>query len=648
MPSFMLMLIAIMRLSFALSALLKVRSSAAPIAALAIICDITIAFALIGQLRLGAVLSLVVAAAAFILAVIKEKDDLARCARDYLSPRVVTLFVACIVLAGFLHARSPLMSWWDEFSFWGMSAKLTKQRGAIYTYYKSSMLGVSIPPALPILSYLFQLFGEGFSEWTLFAAYDVLILCAACSVGGAFDRKERHMGVGVLALRVMLIFAFQTTGRISYLNPVFMTAYSDVPMAMLFARAVCMDLNSQEDGMQGPAAAPLAVLIMLTFTKDMGFALGLIAVFVIFFDTLLARKNRKFAGMDGIGAAFARTAVLGAGVLASFVIWSRHLRKVVMVNRTEFGGSESMGMVEMMLNGVKSLFIPSFRSEKYSFVMGEMISALKNRKVFMAGSGIAAIFFIFLVFLLAAVLSKDKNRVRSLSALCTTAIGFAGYYIFHLFLYVFVFRDDAYTLASYERYMQIYYLAWTMIALACLCHAAACDAVGGRLSRLAVIAMLAVSMLGFRRYLRFDNTFLMRDTLAYSDRLNVSAKVEQIKDVIGKDDVICCISNDDGGKWFIYTFELTDNYIIPDPGLLSPSEEDPKERITHAFKEYGVTHVLLDNTSREFEDMYGDLADTETGYIGLDAVGYYKVEYDDDGMVRLKSVKEVLSIADQN
>ena len=46
--------------------------------------------------------------------------------------------------------------------------------------------------------------------------------------------------------------------------------------------------------------------------------------------------------------------------------------------------------------------------------------------------------------------------------------------------------------------------------------------------------------------------------------------------------------------------------------------------------------------------MYGDLADTETGYIGLDAVGYYKVEYDDDGMVRLKSVKEVLSIADQN
>lgn len=626
--------------AFALYALADIKPSTAPFVALTVLLNINILFSLFNMLKVGVYAAAGLSAALFAAAVAKSAKDgrLNKKAEGFLTPSVLFLIGACALLRRFFAVSQPVFSQWDEFSFWGIAAKQTFNHNAIYTYYKSSMLGVSIPPALPVLVYMFEKLGfiAVFSERRAFFAYDFLILCGVTAMSRAFDEGERHLSRLVSVFGVAVVFFFANTGYSDYVSRAFMSAYSDYPMAFLFAGTLRVYILQKEKGTAGTLCAASAI-IALTFTKDMGFALSCIAAFILFFDSVFDKNEYRLFKIKGIFAKILSAALMLCAALCTFMGWSAHLAKTLSANRTDFGGEAGMSMFGMLISGVKELLIPSARSEKFTAVTANMISAFFDRRVCAVGSGLAVCVFIAAIFAVAFLTAKKQNRRGVASAFVTSAVGFVGYYVFHLFLYVYVFRDEAYTLASYERYMSIYYLAWLCLAFVVLTLSAK---EGKVLPQTACLFATAFVLLLFARYVKEGNMLFSADKNTFSARYNITQKTDYLKDAIEKDDVIWVYSGgDSGGKWFIYCYELSDNYIVPDffaaaDGNLTNEENAEKiqAEMLEYFKKYNVTNVLVDFGSAELQTYMGDLFDADPGEWGLVSAGYYKVNYTDGGM----------------
>lgn len=624
---------AVMALAFALHTLFDIKSGVSPLLSLCTVILVNLLAGLAGMLKAGAVAGYLLAAGLFALSLYKNKTVIKQQAAGFFTAPVIMFIISSGFMFLFLAAKQPLMGSWDEFSFWGTARKLVKEHDALYTFYQSSMLGTSIPPAMPVLCYFFQRFGAGFCEWACFFAYDVLIFaCFAAVASSAQDRWPVAAGVYISAFLIPFIFRF--TGPVSYIQTVYITVYSDLPMAGLFAGRFAVYLNSRKNSAGTTAVClPLAVLV---FVKDMGLALAAVCVFVMFFDSLLSAENLKENTLKKIrGRAVAAVAML-AVCAAAFVGWSAHLSAASGINRTDFGGSSQMGMVQIVLNGLKELLLGP-AGEKFTAVKSAMFSAFFNRKVAMPGSGFAVVCLTAAVILAAFTVADKKDKPRRLSLMATGSIGFAGYYIFHLFLYVYVFRDDAYGLVSYERYMNIYYTGWLLMAL---CMLAVCRQ--GRRKNAAgalVLTLTAVFARLFGFYADSGNLFVACNENYPSFRKNVMVKADFIRPYIDSEDVIYCYSGyDDGLRWFIYTFEFSNNYIVKDftvdtRGLDGAQIKEKCQReMKKYFLEKGVSHILIDSSSAEFVEIYGELFDVPMNDIGMDSLGYYKVNYTDGGL----------------
>lgn len=623
-------------LAAAIYLLADIKPSAAPLVALSVIAVISVLFSLIGLLPAGVAASYILSAGAFGLAVYKNRRDFGKKIRGFFTAGNLCFFAACAFMLVLLRQTQPKMHLWDEFSFWGTAAKLTKLNNRIYTYYKSSMLGSSIPPALPVLSYIFQWTGEVFSDRLCFFAYDVLFFRAFRRRTSVLDEKKEYLSPLIFITCAALPFFFGVTGRISHVEAMYVTAYSDIPLRAMFAGAIAVYFGCDKADGRGVISA-LPVVMLLSFAKDMGLALGCIAAFVIFFDLLVSKKDYSFFRIKGLLGKLAGGASLVFAAGGGFVIWSVHLGSVLAVDRTDFGGSSGMGMGRILINGVKELLIPSRRGEKFSAVMGSMFSAFFGTKVSMIGSGFVVTAVIAAVFLRAFVLGDSDCKKRSAAGFLSAATGFAGYYIFHLFLYVYIFRRDAYNLASYNRYMYVYYMAWLIFALICLAQAAARGKTA--LAAPAVMVFFGAVMACCVHYLKPQNTFFDVNPNVYTTIGQVQKKADYLSDVIGEEDVIFVLSGADSGySWFAYTYRLAENYILQEPYIEYNQSIDPKLRradcqkqLARFMKEKGVTHVLVDYSTVEIDAKYASRFDVHPGNFGLGTVGYYRVEYTGDG-----------------
>lgn len=634
MPEALFAFAAVLLFAFSIHCLIGLKPSFTPFVSLAVLVDTVMIFSMAKMLRAGTVISYILAFGFFALAVYRERDNIKEKLSRFLTPGVVLFAVSCLAMLLFLAIRQPLMSEWDEFSFWGTAQKLLRTRGQIYTYYESSLLGRSIPPSLAVLTYFFGGIGTTFREWTCFFAYDVLLFSCYRAFTAAFGKKQRHMAFFTYLFGFLCPYVFEVYTRIIHLEPVYMSTYADIPLGITFAGTLALFLLSERKGIRDllPLVPPL---IFLTLIKDMGFALGCLVVFVVFFDMLSSGKDFSIRRLRGFFASVAGAIILFLPVIVAFLGWSYHLGAVIDINRFEMDGATQVGMVQMMLMGVKELLIGP-RSEKFVTVSKYMISAFFDSKLSFLGPGVIIVAVITLLFALAFFSRDKKGKIRTALLWMAFAVGFVGYYIFHIFMYVYVFGDEGYKLVSYNRYMYPYYMAWLSCAVILLGQA---YREGKKyLPALATAAFSCGLLLLFNRYTDYDNLFIECNDRSFAVRKSISLKADYIKDAISPGDRIYLYSGGDNGeRWFIYTFELIDNYIMEDEGVdtkgLNPrrAKEKYREEFRKRFMDYGITNVLIDSSSEFFVDTFGDLFDVDMEYVGLNSVAYYKVNYTEDG-----------------
>ena len=502
-----------------------------------------------GVLRAGAVLVLLALAAVWVLGLVQLRPaGVFKAWQSALHAPGFALFLGGAAFIWVLFCvQKPMFTQWDEFTAWGLAPKMVVERGAFYVADPVNLKASFTYPATSLITFLFQPFGH-WAEWACLAAIDTLALtCLAAAA--ALPRERWACGVLVFVAGFLLPLFFSATPTGSYATQ-YVNAMADLPLAMLFGGVFCLYYAvGREKRTFWLTALPLAVL---TLTKDICFAYGLIAAFLIGLDLLFAADGPV---KKAFPKALLKAGGLAVAVLAAFLSWGRYTAAVTPTADTAASvGSEGLSYGAVLVGGVKQL-LGIGRTEKFAQIMTAMGSAFFTRRICLLGGGVIAVAAITMV-AAAAWLAAEKGpaRRRVLAAHLGFAFCFAVLYLFHLILYNYNFSDiEGLALKDYDRYLAPYYQAW-MLAMLCLLARSAKEQLG----QLALGGAAAVIMAVFCwRGIPAAGFWTGANSL-YTLRADVQNRADTMNTVLNWPDRVLVISQgDDATRWYYYRYELT-------------------------------------------------------------------------------------------
>lgn len=514
--------------------------------------------------------------------------------------------------------RQPMFSTWDEFSFWGTAAKLTKLYGEFYTTAPSGWpWEATYPPFLVSLAYCAQFLGRGFVEWQVYAAYDLLLFSVIGALLAPYGRKHWNIAFPMAVIGFLAAFLFAQYTHLIMMSPVYIDSIADTPMGYLMGAALVLYFSAPKKDWRAMLPVCLA-LAALTLTKDMGLALALVAAALMLADMLLAKRALGERKSQHIIGALLRFGIFLACVAGPFVVWAVHLRLASGVDKTELGGTQNVGMLQMPVMFVKELFSAE-KSAQFTEVMNGIPAALTQMRYTMIGVPVVVIAVFLLLLGLAALLTKDAaHRRRCVVFGVFSTLGYVPYFMLIMLTYIYIFRPDQ-VFASLGRYLYPYYIGWFFGVLVLL----GTSAKNSRLvveGKLVVLGLCAAVCVRFWQFVPLQYSMPGFYTEEFAERRAFAAHAAQIAQKLPEDSLTFIVSqNDNGIKWFTYCYELLPRQVDYSfgGGLMAPPGALPEDTpYLHAvtpgqweqtLRERGVTHVFLDDVDEVFTAAYGPM-----------------------------------------
>ena len=567
--------------------------------------------------------------------------------REFFSPAMVYFLLASLAVIVLFAVRRPIFNEWDEFSFWGIAPKVVKTENQLYTYNPGEMRVSTFVPGIIMLDYAFQFLGSVFVPWKVYAAYDILFFAVFAAAISMLGRRHWHIAVPAAAVLTLVPYMVSVYQRGIYVQTTYMNAYSDIPMGLLFGAGLVLYFAPRKKTPILMTGAVLAVTASC-LSKDMGFALCLIAAAIICFDLLFVQKEDvPFFRLKGLGGKLCWCASLVGAPLAAFFGWAAHMSVVLGSNRFDIGGSADMGMVQMVTTGIAEL-LGIGRTQKFTDIMELMKSAFFNTRLTMFsvgapdstlgrifnGSGFITVLLILSILLAAFLLGDKRMRVRTAWTALWSTLGFAAFYIFTGFTYVYVFKEElAYGLGDYNRYIYPYYAGWLVFAVTMLC-ASLKNAKPGSLGTLFLLALCGGCIWRADAYLQPQLTVLDYPDSHYAGRRLQVEQVEAAKHYLTRDDKVFIVSmTQQGVGWFQLYYEFYPDVAVdysfgageefsPDivrradamPGFFTEEQVDyfTSQPFTPAvwcdyLEASGCTAIYMDEWDAAFAENYGAL-----------------------------------------
>ncbi|MDL2219591.1 hypothetical protein LJC04_04590 [Ruminococcaceae bacterium OttesenSCG-928-O06] len=510
----------------------------------------------LGLLRPAAVLWYALCAVALLYTLWREKGRILH----LFTPGLVFFLVGGVLLVGVFQLTRPMLTLWDEFTFWGTAAKATCNTHLLYTVAPSNLIARSYPPGMVVFTYMMQFFG-GFTEPGFIACYGILMLACFSAASALWD-KNKSAAVVALAALCLFPLLFETAAPAGRMMYSYLSTMVDMPMAMVFGGALCFYLagGEKDTRLLAPFAVILAALVCM---KDIGLALALIAWFMAALDLLFCSRGRLvFLRLRRGKALLAFCGVCLAAIVACYLLWAVHMRTAGL-NRFNLGSSgEEMGQLEMLFTGIKMLFGVG-RTQQFSTVAREMLYALVKRPVFLLGPGVVALALILALAVAALLLAADGSARRRV-VVFTLGMGvcFAAFYIFNLFTYALIFKPiEAESLREYQRYIFPFWAAWLMAGLVLLAQTACNEKAAfyrRRAARAVNMGAAVVLIAGVLLRFGWQANFLRISPSLYTQRTTVAgvlatAREEGLRD---EDKVYLISQGDDATRFYIYGFEM--------------------------------------------------------------------------------------------
>lgn len=519
-----------------------------------------------------------------------------------LTPGFVLFLGGSVALYLVLCLRAPQFTFWDEFSFWGTASKLTTLHDTLYPAIESSMAGkLAYPPAIPLISYLFQFLSPVFCDWAAMAGYDVMLCACFGAVLSGLPVKKRRTGLfaGVLCLLLPVLFEAATlAGGLVF---VYRTLLSETFLGCLFGAALAVWFSAKEKT-GGTALRFALVLTVLCLTKDVGLVLTVAAALIAGADLLLFhRKNFHFYKLRGWLAVIAALALLLLLAGTAYPGWNAYFGAAAAIDRTAGDGAAGLTMQGVLLNGFKEL-LGIGRSAQFTQVTGNMARAYFTEKVSLLGSGFTTTLGIFAVCALSFLARPKGKKAPAAVFFCTGLAGLAGMMLFHLFAYVYVFdAASGLSLIDYGRYLGLYYLGWTLGAFSLLFTAAE-----NRLGRTAVMGGAAAVIAICACCAPLSHTLLAPGVAQSDQRQLVNLRASQAAGLCGSEDKVFLVSQfDDARRWYMYAHQLEPVRMLPmlggtliapgsDMGTAPDQKEVSPEQLRAWLKQQGCTYLLID------------------------------------------------------
>lgn len=572
-------------------------SGAAP---LAVLCGTMLWYSVLGSVHLLLPAGFLWFLAALAAAVWLWRHRKTLAPREIFSPALVYFVLASLAVFVLFAVRRPVFNEWDEFSFWGIAAKVVKTENQLYTFHPGGMRATTFVPGLIMLDYAFQFLGAEFAPWKVYAAYDVLYFAVFAAAFSMLRRKQWYLAVPAAAVLTLTPFLMTVYYRDIYVRALYMNAYADIPMGLLFGAGLVLYFAPRK---KTPAVV-CSALLGITATcivKDMGFALCLIAAAIVCFDLLFVQKEDvPFFRLKGLWGKLCWCAALVAAPVAAFLGWAAHMAVVLDMNRFDVGGAENMGMVQMVATGLCEL-VGIGRTEKFTQIMQSMWQALYTTRLTMFsfggdqtrlgrllnGSGAIVILLILIVFLAAFLLGDRRMKLRTAWVSLWSTLGFAAFYIFTGFTYIYVFKGSfGYELGDYNRYIYPYYIGWFVLAVSMLCASLKNTAPGG-LGTLFLLALCGGCLWRADAFLQPQLTVLDYPDSIYLERREQEAAAAEAKQYLNGDDRIFLVSFGPFGlEWFQYYYEFYPDVFVDYSFGCGPDFTPQTVRLPEALPEF--------------------------------------------------------------
>ena len=530
----------------------------APLAPFAALCATMLWFAVAGMLGVlvpAGWVYFVLAAGAWVLSFAPVGHKAPLSALNV--PGFTAFWVLAAALLVFFAWRQPMFSTWDEFSFWGTAAKIVKTSGNLYVNAEIGWDWVgSHRPALIVLGYFFQFFGS-YAEWRVLAGYDILLLALFTTLTANAPKGAWRQAVPALGFGFLLPFLITLYGNVTRTTDLYASSLSDIPLGLTFGGAMAVYYLNKRRALW-PSALALAALCL---EKDTGFAMALVAAGILSADALLCALAEK-APTPVIGRTLAKAAGLFLTCGVSFLSWQRYLSVASTADTSNVGGTQQMGMAEMVITGCKEL-VGIGRTEKFSTIMGGMVKNLLSSTTTMVGPFIVVVALTVALAVGAALFTREKALRRQAGVFAVLGLGgFAAYFFFIGLTYVYVFRDEVSDgLVGFERYMYPYLLGWLLAAGALVLRAMAEERPAGLVQTGFAVFVLGLAGLVWLR-VPFTLTVFGCGDAAYAQRRETRSVAEEVQAVVPQDAHIFFVSQgDDGSQWFLYTYEMYPWYL---------------------------------------------------------------------------------------
>ena len=594
----------------------EISASAAPIT---VLCASMVWFSVVGMagfLRVGGWLYFAAGLAVLVWQIVKNRDGAFRLWKE---PSFLLFFGCSFFLVALFAVQKPMFYQWDEFTFWGSAAKVTFESGQLYPTVNSNMVTTAYPPALPLLVYWFQFFGTQFAEWVGYAAYDILAVACVASL----CHKQRNSGcpifLGVTGLLLPLFFELGASTGIA--STVYLNLQADVTLGLLFGAALAVYYASQKR--KQDIAVVWVILAALSLVKDMGLALGLIAAGIMAVDFLCCETALPLSKRLPISAAV--FGALAAVVVVGWWGWSKYVGIVSGENRFDLGNtgeSHSLGMGEMLVQGVKEL-LGIGTTEQFSQMGKAMLQAYWQRKICLLGSGLVVTVVIMALLAVAFIAGDKKHKKRVVLYTVFSTGGFLAFWVFHWFLYLYVFKSlEGEQLKDYSRYFSEYYLGWLVGAMVLL-------AISQKSKLVDYVSAVFLCGIGGAIALRGQtvNNFMNYSNTFYQERLHVKQRAQQVNELVSPEDRIYPIlQTNDGTRWYYYGYEL-ESTLLKMYGGGDGSKENPYQPTTAATLTDGQQLGLqrYEVTAKQ-QDLVNYLKETQATVLLVDRADDYTAQ----------------------
>ncbi len=593
----------------------KIPDAIAPLVAVAFTMLYLLAVGVFNILFIGTILYFILAIIILIF-IITKKIKL---------PKFSVYFYAFIIISVamiiFFGIRKPLLSSWDEFSFWGTAVKMMKLNHSLPATAEIGWAWVASQKAgLIVLGYFFEFIGE-YSQWRIFVGINIVAISVFIALLTPFKKNKSFIAVPLLIIAYLSSYIFTIYRPLIEPSDIYRLAIADIPMGWFFCAAISVYyILKIEKAKLWPIPIILTALLMI---KDTALPFTLIAWGIISFDILFLNKEITFFNISGIKAKISHILLNFSVIILGFLAWSKYIQNITGADPFgDIGGEEQMSMAGMLIEGVKQLFGID-RTQEFSDIFNMMVSAFFNIDMTMIGSCFLVMMIIIIILIIASVSTNDKEfRNSCIFFNILSVLGFFAYYTFLGFTYVFIFKSDVNTsLVGYERYVYPYLIGWFIISVMLL----SVSILKAKqkfiiLPTTALILILAVFIFRYNQYVPIGMSYLDYHDGFLHEREELVENAEKMIDVLGEDEngkIYFISQGDNGNRWFQYSADLLPlqlEYSFGGGTMVLPNKADGTydyELSIEEFKDYLIENncefIFIERSDDDFINSYNEL-----------------------------------------